>query len=240
MDNKSSPDTPCLQPSNKENSKFKLVNPKEGGLSAPQATSPADNNNDSGVYDTEATRTNTSRRGEGTVTEPIFLASSRSTVVAGSGSPSALKTTPLVTPRGPTQAGMNSSTTTIPTTTSRPSQTLDQLAIRQLLSLASSYLVTDTVTQPHISVGISSWATGFNRLVEIILALHARGSLEFETLNTASRACSECWSVAMAWRGLDECLDVIKRVAIRLKPLLDTNGRDYKGKVNRLHLLPTA
>jgi hypothetical protein len=78
--------------------------------------------------------------------------------------------------------------------------------------------------------GIASWSAGFNRLVEILTALHSRGELELETLNAASKACSECWTVAGNWRGMDECREVVRQVAARLKRLLDENGSTFGGQ----------
>ncbi|KDQ64525.1 hypothetical protein JAAARDRAFT_28165 [Jaapia argillacea MUCL 33604] len=105
--------------------------------------------------------------------------------------------------------------------------TIDQTVLRQCLGLSSSYLVTDTSMNPD--GGAASWSIGFNRLVDILVALHARGELELETVNEASKACSECWSVAGNWRGLDECREGVRAVATRLKTLLDENGRTYLG-----------
>ena len=76
---------------------------------------------------------------------------------------------------------------------------------------------------------MSTWRVGFNRLVDVVVALHARGELELETLNAASKACSESWSVSGSWGGLDGARDVVREVAIKLKRLLDENGRTYKG-----------
>ena len=75
-----------------------------------------------------------------------------------------------------------------------------------------------------------AWSVGFNRLVDIVVALHSRCELELETMNEASKACSECWSVSGSWTGLAEGRAVVRSVAIRLKKLLDENGRTYKGE----------
>jgi len=110
----------------------------------------------------------------------------------------------------------------------RTSSTIDQAALRQCLGLSSSYLVSDTTTNP--TGGIASWSAGFNRLVEILTALHSRGELGLETVNAASKACSECWTVAGNWRGMDECREVVRQVAARLKRLLDENGSTFGGE----------
>ncbi|KAI0265202.1 hypothetical protein BC834DRAFT_880525 [Gloeopeniophorella convolvens] len=110
----------------------------------------------------------------------------------------------------------------------RRTSTIDQATLRHCLGLSSSYLVADTATNP--TGGVVSWSAGFNRLVDVLVALHARGELELETVNAASKACSECWTVAGNWRGLDECREGVRRVAVRLKRLLDENGRTFGGE----------
>lgn len=99
------------------------------------------------------------------------------------------------------------------------------------LNLASSYLVTDSSTNPE--GGVASWHLGFHRLVDVMVALHKRGELELETVNTASQACSECWSTAGSIRGLEDCRDDVREIAAKLKTLLDPNGRTYGG--NRVY-----
>ncbi|KAF8484578.1 hypothetical protein DFH94DRAFT_238421 [Russula ochroleuca] len=110
----------------------------------------------------------------------------------------------------------------------RRSSTIDQDALRQCLGLSSSYLVSDTTMNP--TGGIISWSAGLNRLVDVLTALHSRGELELETVNAASKACSECWTVAGNWTGLGEGKESVKRVAVRLKELLDENGRTFGGE----------
>ncbi|KAI0750864.1 hypothetical protein C8Q80DRAFT_1268174 [Daedaleopsis nitida] len=105
---------------------------------------------------------------------------------------------------------------------------IDQIVLRRCIGLASSYLVTDVTM--HAEGGVNSWRAGFNRLVDVMVALHARQELEIETVNTASQACSECWTVAGSWREMDECREGVKGVATRLKGLLDANGKTYRGQ----------
>ncbi|KAI0303889.1 hypothetical protein BC826DRAFT_903140, partial [Russula brevipes] len=114
------------------------------------------------------------------------------------------------------------------TAMTRTSSTIDQGALRQCLGLSSSYLVSDTTMNP--ASGIVSWSAGFSRLVDILTVLHSREELELETVNAASKACSECWTVAGNWRGLEECKEGVRRVAARLKRLLDENGRTFGGE----------
>lgn len=106
--------------------------------------------------------------------------------------------------------------------------TIDQAILRRAIGLASSYLLTDTSTNPD--GGIATWKTGFNRLVDVVVVLHHRDELELVTFNEASKACSECWSVGGTWRGMEECRQGVKEVAAKLKKLLDEpNRRTYKG-----------
>ncbi|KIJ20040.1 hypothetical protein PAXINDRAFT_166207 [Paxillus involutus ATCC 200175] len=111
----------------------------------------------------------------------------------------------------------------------RDSGAIDQAILRRAIGLASSYLVTDASTNSES--GISTWQTGFSRLVDIVVVLHHRGELELETVNEASKACSECWSVAGTWRGMEDCRQGVREVAGKLKKLLDEpNRRTYKGQ----------
>ena len=84
----------------------------------------------------------------------------------------------------------------------------------------SSITITNTV---------DTWSTGFSRLVDVLTALHRRGELELETVSEASKACSECWSVAGAWREMGESRECVRGIAMRLKSMLDENGRTYHG-----------
>ena len=106
--------------------------------------------------------------------------------------------------------------------------TIDQRLLQMYLTMTPSYLVMDTSVNSE--GGIASWRTGFMRLVDVLVALHKRGELELETVNAASKACSECWSVSGSWRGLDECKETIREVAAKLKTLLDPNGRTFQGQ----------
>jgi len=110
----------------------------------------------------------------------------------------------------------------------RNSQSIDQKVLQQSIGLASSFLVTDTTTNPD--GGKFTWFVGFSRLVDVVVALHMRGELELETINVASKACSECWTVSGAWRGLEDCKSKVREIASKLKKLLDPNGRTYRGE----------
>lgn len=91
---------------------------------------------------------------------------------------------------------------------------IDQSLLRRCLGLTSSYLLTDTSMNPER--GFLTWHTGFSNLVDVLIALHTRDELELETMNEASKACSECWSVAGTWRGLDESRALVRGVAEKL------------------------
>ncbi|PIL37166.1 hypothetical protein GSI_00858 [Ganoderma sinense ZZ0214-1] len=110
----------------------------------------------------------------------------------------------------------------------RTSGRIDQMVLRRCLGLASSYLVSDVTM--NAEEGVRSWRAGFNRLVDVMVALHMRQELEVETVNAASQACSECWSVAGSWREMDECREGVKAIATRLKGLLDANGKTFRGQ----------
>lgn len=110
----------------------------------------------------------------------------------------------------------------------KSSGAIDQRVLRQCLGLSSSYLVTDTTT--NTARGLTSWQNGFNRLVDVMVALNARGELETETVSVASKACSECWSVAGTWREVEVSRESIREIAKRLKGILDENGRTYRGE----------
>ncbi|KAJ3880334.1 hypothetical protein F5051DRAFT_459454 [Lentinula edodes] len=107
-------------------------------------------------------------------------------------------------------------------------QVIDQTKLRRCISLSSSFLLSDTCMDPDH--GVNSWFMGFSRLIDVIVALHVRSELDIETMNAASKACSECWSVAGAWKGLEQCREGVKKVAGKLKKLLDENGRTYRGE----------
>jgi len=108
---------------------------------------------------------------------------------------------------------------------------VDQTVLRHCISLSSSFLMTDSTTNP--TTGLASWNAGFNRLVDIMVALHRKGQLELSTINAASKACSECWSVAGSWRNMEDVRQCVKNVATKLQGLLDENGRTYGG--NRVY-----
>lgn len=106
---------------------------------------------------------------------------------------------------------------------------LDQAVLRQCILLSSSFLLTDTTTDPD--QGMNSWSTAFYRLVDIVVTLHAKDELELETLNAASKACSEVWSVANSfWALAPGAQDVVRKIAVKLKRILDENGRTYRGE----------
>ncbi|KAJ7047348.1 hypothetical protein C8F04DRAFT_1058504 [Mycena alexandri] len=126
-------------------------------------------------------------------------------------------------------------------TSTAPPNKLDQEVLRVSLELASSFLVTDTSTNPDPHAGSHTWYTGLSQLVDILVAIHARDpeELELDTINAASKACSECWTVAGTWRGLEECRDGVRKVGAKLKKLLDEDGYTYRGEYVYSPLAPT-
>jgi len=118
----------------------------------------------------------------------------------------------------------------VPSSSSSPSSSttfISQSVLRQCLGLASSFLITDLTTSPE--KGLSTWLTGFSRLVDLVVVLHARGELELATLSEASKACSECWTAAGTWRGMEDCRQGVRANAGKLKRLLDEGGKTYQG-----------
>ncbi|CAA7259775.1 unnamed protein product [Cyclocybe aegerita] len=107
-------------------------------------------------------------------------------------------------------------------------QKIDQKVLRQCIDLAPSFLLTDTAMTP--ASGADTWFTGLGRLVDLVVILHKRGELELETVNSASRACSECWTIAGTWRQLEECRVSVRNIGSRLKTILDPNERTYQGQ----------
>jgi len=111
---------------------------------------------------------------------------------------------------------------------SAKSGTIDQKILRECIQLASSYLLLDTTTNPERC--ISTWSVGFCRLVDLVVVLHKRNELELETVSAASKACSECWTAAGNWNGLSECRTLVRDMGGRLKKVLDSNERTYRGE----------
>ncbi|KAG9103149.1 hypothetical protein FRC06_000097 [Ceratobasidium sp. 370] len=107
---------------------------------------------------------------------------------------------------------------------------IDQTSLRTTMGLAASYLVLDTTTLSSSAVGIQTWSSGFHKLVDIMLALHARDQLELATVNTASQSCSECWTMTCSFNGLEEARSGVRSIAARLQSILDPNGTEYKGE----------
>ncbi|KAG9127590.1 hypothetical protein FRC07_011908 [Ceratobasidium sp. 392] len=107
---------------------------------------------------------------------------------------------------------------------------IDQGSLRTTMGLAPSYLILDTTTLSSTTVGIQTWASGFHKLVDIMLALHAREQLELATLDTASQSCSECWTMTCSFSGLEEARSGVRSIAARLQSVLDPNGIEYRGE----------
>jgi len=108
---------------------------------------------------------------------------------------------------------------------------LDQAQLRTYIMLASSFLALDTSLEEHPQNGIATWRLGWDRIVDLLTALHYREELEVATVNAASRALSECWSVSGSYRGLEGGRDGVREIATRIKKLLDEDGVRYKGQI---------
>lgn len=48
-------------------------------------------------------------------------------------------------------------------------------------------------------------------------------------MSEASKACSECWTAAGAWKGMEDCRVGVRTIAGKLRKLLDEGGRTYRG-----------
>lgn len=126
----------------------------------------------------------------------------------------------------------------------------DQTSVRYLLALASAHLITDISTNIPSSSnapsnpdettkrnqgaaqGLESWSKGFYLLADHIMRLHETNELDLDTLNEASRACSECWMVAASWpAGVlgEQSRDVVRKIAGQLRSILDPNRTTYRG-----------
>ncbi|KIK06686.1 hypothetical protein K443DRAFT_129627 [Laccaria amethystina LaAM-08-1] len=103
---------------------------------------------------------------------------------------------------------------------------IDQKVLCHCLQLASSFLVTDLTMDPQH--GLSTWSLGLSRIVDVVLALHARDELEVATLSAASMACSECWTTAGSFKGMQDSRAKVREIGNKLKKLLDPNRRTYK------------
>ncbi|KAJ7129646.1 hypothetical protein C8R44DRAFT_700591 [Mycena epipterygia] len=114
--------------------------------------------------------------------------------------------------------------------TTGTSSTLDQEVLRTALALSSSYLVTDTSTNPDPHAGSTTWFVGLNQLVDLLVALHAREELELETVNAASNGRPECWTVAGTWKEMEPCRESVRKVGAKLRGLLDEGGHTYGGQ----------
>ncbi|KAH8830926.1 hypothetical protein DL96DRAFT_1594842 [Flagelloscypha sp. PMI_526] len=110
-----------------------------------------------------------------------------------------------------------------------PDNKIDQPLLRQCLLLSASHLITDSTTRWSTQSGIDAWLVGFERLVDIVVALDAKDDLELETLDAASRACHECWQLGTNY-GLAESRNGVRKVATKLKSILDESGRSYRGQ----------
>ncbi|KZT53313.1 hypothetical protein CALCODRAFT_520150 [Calocera cornea HHB12733] len=116
-----------------------------------------------------------------------------------------------------------------PTEGSGPPRVIDQVGVRRWLGLAPSYLMHDQgISQES---GLLGWAQGVHLLVGVLQVLHQRGELEWETIDSASRALAESWSAANCWTGMDIAKGAIQAAGGRLVGCMDPEDRTrYKGR----------
>ncbi|EJU06402.1 hypothetical protein DACRYDRAFT_19572 [Dacryopinax primogenitus] len=112
-----------------------------------------------------------------------------------------------------------------------PRETIDQVVLRRWLLLLPTFLLLDTSTHPAPS-GLLSWQLGLHSLISLMLALHAQDQLEWDTMNAASRALAECWSISLCWNGMEAAKGVVQSAGGRLKAVLDKDDPTrYKGRL---------
>ncbi|EJU06403.1 hypothetical protein DACRYDRAFT_92421 [Dacryopinax primogenitus] len=102
---------------------------------------------------------------------------------------------------------------------------VDQALLRRWLVLAPSYLMHDQSISTSPEEGVLAWAEGMHALVGVLQMLHSQGVLEWETMDTASRAFAESWSAAKCWTGMERAKEAIQAAGRRLRALLDP--QDY-------------
>lgn len=108
-------------------------------------------------------------------------------------------------------------------------RTIDQTLLCQCLRLSSSYLITDASMNPER--GTHTWAVGFSRLIDIVIALHSRSELELSTVVAATKACRECWIAAGAFTLVEDCRGKVREHATKLRNnIMDSGGKTYKGQ----------
>jgi len=112
-----------------------------------------------------------------------------------------------------------------------PPGPIDQLRLQRWLALAPSYLMHDHATAPSPEEGVLAWAQGVHALVGVLQHLHARGELQWETMDCASRAFAESWSAARCWLGMERAREAILAAGERLRGLLDReDSTRYRGR----------
>jgi len=109
---------------------------------------------------------------------------------------------------------------------------IDQVRLRYWLSLSPSFLMLDVSTTSPPTLGIERWKNGLHSLVNVVVALHAKDQLEFETIDEAARALAQCWSITLGWTGMDYAQVSVQQVGEKLTSVLDIDDRSrYKGRV---------
>ncbi|KZO98185.1 hypothetical protein CALVIDRAFT_479224 [Calocera viscosa TUFC12733] len=107
---------------------------------------------------------------------------------------------------------------------------VDQTLLRRWLTLTPTFLLLDSSSHPSPS-GLLSWQLGLQALINLMLALHTRNQLEWETMNAASRALAECWSICLCWTGMELAKGAVQGAGGKLKAVLDRDDPTrYKGR----------
>jgi hypothetical protein len=112
----------------------------------------------------------------------------------------------------------------------------NQETIRAYIALASSFLMLDAAPQNSPETGITQWALGFERIMDVVAALHASSLLDVETVQAVNGALSESWSNTDTIQGTEFAQEKIKGLAGRLRKLLD-NGESTESSTTSLSVL---
>ncbi|PVF94768.1 hypothetical protein CPB86DRAFT_629435 [Serendipita vermifera] len=95
--------------------------------------------------------------------------------------------------------------------------------IRTYIAYAPSYLVIDAsvAKDPKDDTGITQWALGLDRIMDVLATLHAGSQLELETVLTLTKALSESWSNTHGINNTESAQEKIMGIVARLRKLLD-------------------
>lgn len=97
----------------------------------------------------------------------------------------------------------------------------NQEILRAYLQLAPAYLLLDGSHKTDPETGVSQWAMGFDRIMDVLAALHASSQLELLTVEAVRNALAECWSSSESISPTTVVQEKIKALAGRLRRLMD-------------------